>query len=402
MTTTTTETTTPETTTPETTDWVSRAQTLAADFATRAAEHDRDRSFPFENFDQLWDAGLLNLTVPLEYGGEGAGLTDVARVVAEIGAGDSSTALVLGMQYLKHAAIARERVWPEAVHRLICEASVGGIALINAIRVEPELGTVSRGGTFATKATRTTDGWRLNGRKIYSTGSPILRFFDVGATTDEPEPRVGAFLVPAGTPGLRIERTWDHLGLRASGSDDVVLENVEIPAEYAVDLEPLDRRRPVSPVQGAWGASILSAVYLGIGRAARDWLVGYLHERVPSNLGAPLATLPRFHTAVGEIQSLLFAAERLLWDLTTSIDAGRPPASRSASALTKLHVTNNIIRATEIGMGLIGNPGLSRNNPMERLYRDALCGRVHWPQDDATLTMAGREALDAAVPRLKA
>lgn len=377
---------------------VARARALAADFATRAGEHDRDRSFPFENFDRLHEAGLLNLTVPREYGGDGLGLTETARVVAEIGAGDSSTALVLGMHYLKHAGLARERTWPEPIYRRLCEESVNGVALINALRVEPELGTISRGGMFATTASRTATGWRINGRKIYSTGSPILRWLDVGAVTDEPEPRVGAFLVPADAPGVRIEQTWDHLGLRASGSDDVIFEDVEIPYEYAVDVEPVSARRPVSPIALAWGAAIISAVYLGIGWAARDWLAGYLHRRVPSNLGAPLATLPRFHSAVGEIESLLFAAERLLWSLTADVDAGRPLPSRSAGALTKLHVTNNVVRATELALSLIGNPGLSRHNPLERHYRDALCGRVHWPQDDATLAQAGRDAIEARAP----
>lgn len=379
-------------------DRLVRAKDLAADFATRAGQHDLDRSFPFENFEMLRDAGLLNLTVPKEFGGDELGVTDTMRVVAEISSGDPSTGLVLGMQYLKHYHYRRERTWPEEIYHRVCEESVAGISLINSLRVEPELGTVSRGGQFATTAVRTPAGWQINGRKIYCTGSPILKWYDLGAVTDEPEPRVGIFLVPAGLPGIRIERTWDHLGLRASGSDDVIFEDVEIPYEYAVDIEPVNDRRPPNQMGLAWGAAMTSAVYLGVGRAARDWLADYVHQRVPANLGAPLATLPRFHSVMGEIESLLFAAERLLWSLTADLEAGRIPSSRAASALTKLHVTNNVIRATELGMNLIGNPGLSRHNPMERHYRDALCGRIHWPQDDATLTMAGKEIIDAHAP----
>ena len=80
--------------------------------------------------------------------------------------------------------------------------------------------------TAATIARRTETGWRLSGRKIYSTGAPILKWYAVWARTDEPEPRVGMFLVPAGLPGTWIVETWDHLGLRASGSHDVVFEDV--------------------------------------------------------------------------------------------------------------------------------------------------------------------------------
>src|SRR5437764_4906830 len=86
-----------------------RAATLAADFATRAAEHDRDASFPFENFEVLRDADLLSLTIPVEHGGHGAGLAIACRVIQTIAGGDASTALVLSMQYIFHAGFARGR-----------------------------------------------------------------------------------------------------------------------------------------------------------------------------------------------------------------------------------------------------------------------------------------------------
>src|SRR5918998_601989 len=118
-----------------------RAAALAADFATRAAAHDQRASFPFENFEALRDAGLLSLTVPVEYGGLGAGLADTCRVVQAIAAGDASTALVLAMHYIFHAGFARGRRIPKEIHARICRESAEGIALINAPRVEPELGT---------------------------------------------------------------------------------------------------------------------------------------------------------------------------------------------------------------------------------------------------------------------
>ncbi|MGH2611255.1 MAG: acyl-CoA dehydrogenase family protein, partial [Tepidiformaceae bacterium] len=126
--------------------------------------------------------------------------------------------------------------------------------------------------------------------------------------------------------------------------------------------------------------------------AARDWLVGYLHERVPSNLGAPLATLPRFQMAVGEMEALLMTSERLLYGLAREIDAGSREAVAQTSA-AKYVANSNSVRAVEIGLSLTGNPGLSRHNPLERHYRDVLCSRIHIPQDDQVLTGAGRTAL---------
>ena len=141
-----------------------------------------------------------------------------------------------------------------------------------------------------------------------------------------------------------------------------------------------------------WNALVLTALYHGVAVAARDWLLGYLHERVPANLGAPLATLPRFQYAVGEIQALLYTNERLIYGLTAEIDAGNVGASSQAS-LVKYVATNNAVRAVDIALSLIGNPGLSRSHPLERHHRDVLCSRIHTPQDDMVLLTAGKTAL---------
>ncbi|MGH2585689.1 MAG: acyl-CoA dehydrogenase family protein [Dehalococcoidia bacterium] len=375
-----------------------RAAALAADFATRAAEHDRDASFPFENFRALLDAGLLGLTVPVEYGGQGAGLTFTCRVVEQIARGDASTALVFAMQVIYHATFARGGRWPVQLRERVCREAVEEGALINVMRVEPELGTPARGGLPATAATRTQRGWRLSGRKIYATGSPILRYFLVWARTapeDGEAPLVGYFLVPRDRPGVSIVETWDHMGMRATGSHDLVLENVELPEDYALELRPPTNWAPPDPALAGWNTLVLTALYHGIACAARDWLVRYLHERVPTNLGAPLATLPRFQSAVGEMEALLYTGDRLIYGLTAEIDAGNVQASRKAS-LVKYVATTNAIRAVDIALGLIGNPGLSRTHPLERYHRDVLCSRIHTPQDDMITLNAGKAALEMA------
>lgn len=138
-----------------------QVEALAKDFATRAGAHDKEGSFPFENFTALHEAKLLSLTIPHELGGEGLGLSTICRVIEGIARGDASTALVLTMHYLQHANAARSRRWHPEVYKRLCRESIQGIALINAARVEPELGTPARGGLPATIAERTTEGWRL-------------------------------------------------------------------------------------------------------------------------------------------------------------------------------------------------------------------------------------------------
>jgi alkylation response protein AidB-like acyl-CoA dehydrogenase len=369
-----------------------RAHALAAEFAARAALHDRDASFPFENFKRLSEAGLLALTVPTALGGSGAGAFDAARIIGIFGKADPSTALVLSMHYIQHLVMARSTRWPGRLARKLARESVEGVALINALRVEPDLGSPARGGLPATVARKTETGWRLSGRKIYSTGAPILKWYAVWAKTDEAETRVGLFLVPAGLPGTRIVETWDHLGLRASGSHDVIFEDAVFPLDHEIDVRKPEQWRVPDFTQSTVHAIFVAAIYDGVARAARDWLVGFLNNRVPSNLGASLATLPRVQEAVGGIEARLAVNARLIDSFAGDFDDG-VLLSASESNIVKLTVTNNSIAVVEDALSLTSNHGLSRANPLERHYRDVLCGRVHTPQDDATRVNAGRLAL---------
>jgi alkylation response protein AidB-like acyl-CoA dehydrogenase len=365
---------------------------LAPRFAACAELHDREASFPFENFKELSEAGLLALTVPAVFGGGGAGARDTARVLGVIGKADPSTALVLSMHYIQHLTMTRSQRWPGRHARKLAKDTVEGIALINALRVEPELGSPARGGLPATIVQRAETGWRLTGRKIYSTGAPILKWYAVWAKTDEPRTRVGLFLVQAGLPGTRIEETWDHLGLRASGSHDVIFENVALPLDCEIDVrEPEDWATP-DFAQAALNAILVASIYDGVARAARDWLVKFLKERVPASLGAPLARLPRAQEVLGGIEARLKVNARLIDSFTRDLDEGLQ-LDATESGIIKLAVTNNAVAAVEEALTLAGNHGLSRTNPLERHYRDVLCGRIHTPQDDATRVAAGRIAL---------
>lgn len=367
------------------------ARTVAAEFAATASLYDKSGAFPHENFRKLQEYGLLALTSPVEYGGRGAGLAEAAIVVGEIAKGEPSTALILIMQYINLATLPGGR-WPEhLVRRVLADAAQNG-ALINALRVEPELGTPIRGGLPATTARRTEDGWSISGRKIYSTGIAGLTWCIIWGITDEESSRVGAFLVPADADGLSIEETWNPLGMRATASHDVILENVRIPVDHAVDIRPSDEWRDRDAGQSVWMAVLLGALYDGVARAARDWLVQFLHDRKPANLGAALASVPRIQQALGEIEELLATNARLLRSAARGADAGEAPSSVESNLL-KLSMTENAISVVEKALMLSGNHGISRNNPLERHYRNILCGRIHSPQEDTVRISAGRAAL---------
>ncbi|HEX2887012.1 acyl-CoA dehydrogenase family protein [Vineibacter terrae] len=362
---------------------------IAREFAGRADAHDRAGSFAHENIDRLRAAGLLTLVVPREFGGAGRGLSAAAKVVGAIAEGDPSTALVLSMQYISHAAIGRSSLWPPSARARVF--SDGG--LINALRVEPMLGSPARGGLPETVARRDGDAWRISGHKIYATGIPALRWLLVWARADiDGQVKVGSWLVPADAPGVSVVETWDHAGMRATCSHDVVLQDVAVPADHAVDV-----RSPhewiADPQQAAWNTVLIAAVYDGIARAARDWLVGWLNDRVPSNLGAPLATLPRFQEAVGDIEARLLVNRRLIADSARRVDQDPVPLPAAEAGLVKHVATGNAIAVVEKALSLTGNHGLSRRHPLERHHRNVLCSRVHTPQDDSILIAAGRDAL---------
>jgi alkylation response protein AidB-like acyl-CoA dehydrogenase len=365
---------------------------LVQSFAARAAEHDEKASFPFENIEALHQAGLLALPVPKECGGRGSGLAETERVINRIAQGEPSTALVLAQQYLFLKHILVSPTCPESLRAKIFRSAVSEGGLGNLLRVEPDLGSPSRGGLPATVARRVEGGWRLSGRKIYSTGIPALRWLAIWARTGEENPRVGSWIVPHDAKGVHVEETWNHLGMRASGSHDVILDDVFIPEDHAADVrEPQGWLGP-DPFKDVWLPALFTTVYDGIAQAAHDWLLHFLATRVPSNLGAPLATLPRMQEAAGKIEALLYANRVLLQDLTARADAGALRGA-SESALMKFNVTNNAIEAVAKAIEVSGNPGLARDNPLQRHYRDVLCARVHSPQNDSILMSAGRAAL---------
>lgn len=394
----------PDTDTPPSVDPAVLAR-LSAQFASTAADHDRSGAFPRQNFAALQAHGLIGLVAPAAYGGGGATLAAARRVIAAVARGEPATALILTMTYLQHQALARrESRWPAHLRERVARDAVAHGALINALRVEPALGSPARGGLPGTVARRTPEGWRIDGHKLYTTGIEGLSWLAVWARTDEAAPRTGVFLVPRDAPGLRVIASWDHLGLRASGSHEVVFEDVAIAADHAVDLRAPADWAPgagsqtdidAHAAQQAWMVVLLGSLYDAVARAARDWLVDFLNRRAPGSLGAPLASLPRVQEQVGEIEALLRTNRVLLDDAAAAVDSGHTPPATD-SGLLKHTVTTHAIRVVELALQLSGNHGLTRQNPLERHYRDVLCSRIHTPQNDAILVAAGQRALQAS------
>lgn len=371
------------------------AEDLAVLFAEGAARYDRSGAFPHDNFEALRKSGLPGLLVPRRLGGQGQGLHQAQAVIGALARGEPSTALVLAMHYNHHGVMAHHQRWPAPIQeRLQREAAAGG-GLINAVQVEPGLGSPAHGGRPETIARRAGDSWRISGHKSYATGLPGLAWLSVLAVTDEAEPRLASFLVRGDAPGLRQVETWNATGMRATASHDLILDDVATPLDHASAWQPASEPLRRDPEVGQWFFTLSAAVYDGVARAARDWLVGFLTRHAPPSLGAPLASLPRFQDGVGRIQVLLATNARLLASIGRDVDAGR---STGADAGFIRHVVvDNAVAVTELALELAGNPGLSRDSPLERHHRDALTGRAHAPQNALIRTQAGKAALAAGL-----
>ncbi|KRW62092.1 acyl-CoA dehydrogenase family protein [Pseudomonas sp. TTU2014-080ASC] len=363
-------------------------RTLAED----AAEYDRDGAFPHANLKLLQQHGLLGLACDKRSGGGGADLPLLRKVIAAVAKGEPSTALVLCMQYLYHRRLADNPNWPAELKRRVIREALEEGALINSLRVEPELGSPARGGLPQTVAKRQADGWILDGHKLYTTGIPGLTWLAVWARSDDPVPLVGTWLVHRDTPGIRVVESWSHLGMRATGSHEVIFENVHLPLEHAVDVFPADAPPPINaPAQADFNrgmSTLLGAIYDGAAQAARDWLIEWLGQRAPASLGAPLSTVPRVQETVGDIERLLLSNRLQLDALSTH------PLSSQEAGLIKVSVTENAVAVVEKALELTGNHGLSLHHPLQRHYRNVLCGRVHTPQRDSALILAGKTALN--------
>ncbi|GIF23873.1 acyl-CoA dehydrogenase [Paractinoplanes tereljensis] len=318
------------------------------------------------------------------------GPRDVVRILTAIGEGDASVGLLASNSLMSHAGQAARPHWPAAYYDDLLARSKNGPALVNAIRAEPELGAPARGGLPKTTVTRTADGWVLNGRKAYATGGTGLAYHVVWAVADE---RVGHVIVPADLPGITWVDTWDHLGLRASNTHDVIYEDVKLPADAFVEIPrgPDGVYRDPAAMAGP-GSFGHPALYVGVARAARSAFAAFARSRVPSALGKPIAETERIQAVAGEIDLQIVQAETLLHGALLRLESGDTAFLPELSAV-KVAIARSVIAATQTAVAALGNPGLTRHNPLERHLRDALCIRVHPPQEDAVLLAGGRRVL---------
>jgi alkylation response protein AidB-like acyl-CoA dehydrogenase len=309
----------------------------------------------------------------------------------ELAKGSTSTAMVAGMPLHIFGHASEVRRWPEETFEWFCREVVEHQAIFNSVASEPQLGSPSRGGLAASTAAPHPDGWVVNGHKTWTTGGPHLTHMLVRVRVEE-EPAV--VLVLQDMPGIRWEETWStSLSLRASESHDVHFENVVVPPEYMIESGKSEGR----PAPSAWFPMVMGTTYFGAALAARDTVIKYALERVPTALGKPIATLPKIQRQIGEIDVELQAALALLFEVADEWVGDDEHRSKQyprivAAKQTMIETANRI---TDKALQIAGGSAITRALPLERYFRDVRAGLMQPPSGDTALEILGRAAIDA-------
>ncbi|GCF09114.1 acyl-CoA dehydrogenase family protein [Dictyobacter arantiisoli] len=379
---------------------------LADIFAQRASEHDWEGRFPVENFKDLQKAGYLSLSIPRDLGGQGASLLDLVHAQYRLAQGDASTALVACMHLMHIGRLVEDRTeHPEPILRL-CQDVIEHGAMINSAVSEPATGSPSRGGRPQTTAYRQPDGsWQIRGRKNFTTGSHALSYFIVGCSIEDQAGTAsglapltaerGNFLVPSNVQGVSIEDTWNTVGMRGSGSNDLILDDVHISPESYLDvLVPTEPS--IQTKQGVWGL-VLAAGYLGIAQAARDEAIRFAQTRRPNSLKQSIATVPHIQDKLGKIEVLLLESQAVLFGLAEHYTEDNQHVDVALIGAAKYLAVNNAIQIIDLAMRVVGAASLALTSPLQRYYRDIRAGLHNPPMDDVALSALAKRALGPEV-----
>jgi len=402
--------------TPAQRELVALAATLGRDrFAARAARHDREASFPFENFDDLRDAGLLGICVPKAHGGLGADFSTYVMVAAEIGRHCGATALSFNMHVCSTmwAGIIADALDMDAVQRADherCRAIhfdrvVGG----GKIYSQPfsEGGAAAAGkAPWGTTAIKVEGGYRIKGKKIFASLSGAADYYGVLCTLEDPAggQHAGGTLrdslylaVPADAAGVTVTGDWDPLGMRGTVSRTLLLDDVWVPFEARLMPEGLyfqaAQRYP-------YMFATLSPTYMGIAQAAYDFTVAYLRGEMPLTPPVKRRMYPTKQIAVAEMRIKLEQTRALF--LQTAREARVDPDKDARMRLLAAHYTimenaNDICR---VAVRTCGGQAMLKSLALERLYRDSRCGALMLPWTaELCVDRLGRECLYGAGER---
>ncbi len=371
-----------------------RCLELAADFATRAAVHDREGSHPTENYDRLRGEGFLELTIPKQWGGAGASFLDHTIAFEVLGQGCPSTALAFNMHASVVMPVLQSPEVSDTAKAMIADLVVRQHKLIGGNFSEP--GTTSLIGErpLSARAKRVDGGYSITGRKMFASMLEAADYVMVMAYPDEASSRFAGvlLLVPPTAPGRRVNANWDTLGMRATRSDSLILEDCRVPDSALVFRADDTRRFRHDYLNWFWGS--YTAVYLGIAAAAYNELRRVMHARQPNGFAQPLAYHPDVRRHIAELSADLEAA-RLITHRSAWLSDTQGPTAETTAALyrAKYMVGEAVNRITRVALTLGGAHGIFKGERLEQLFRDGAIAPIQPPPTDFCLWNMGLHEL---------
>ncbi len=332
--------------------------------APAARALDERGEFPTALFRRCGQLGFFGLRYPESVGGMGADFTTFCLMAEEIARGSLSLAAAVSMQCLMGTDFVYRFSTDDHKARLLAPAlrgeKIGAIAM-----TEPDFG--SDLGGITTRAVKDADGWVLTGRKMWITSATVADFFTVAAKTDPAAGFKGIdmFLVEKGMPGLSVGKRIEKMGVRASETSELILEDVRVPAENLLGAQGTGFKN-----LGAILADIRTmtgALALGLAQAALEASLRYSHDRV--QFGKPIAAYQAIAHKIAEMGTQLEAARGLVYRAAWLIDSGKP--DMKLASMAKLFATEMANKAADECTRIFGSYGLAMEYDAQRYFRDA-------------------------------
>lgn len=365
-------------------DWTAVARELGPRFAARAAAHDAADSFVADNYRELRERRLFSAGVPKELGGGDASHGELCAMLRVLAQYCGSTALALAMHTHQVAIPA----WRWRHDGAPVELFLRRVAA-------EELILVTSGGSDwlagSGRAEKVDGGYRISGRKVFASGSPAGDLFMTMAVHDDPEagPTVVHCAIPLDAPGVKIQDNWRTLGMRATGSNDILLENVFVPDAAIGVRRPAGRWSPVWHVVAAIALPLIFSVYVGVAEAARGLAVRQAASRRHD---------PSTQELVGEMDTELAAARMALRHMIDAAASGHTGVETTNEVMVGRSIAGRAaIRTVELAMEVAAGAGFFRETGLERLFRDVQGARYHPLRGSAQRLYAGRLALGVDV-----
>jgi alkylation response protein AidB-like acyl-CoA dehydrogenase len=369
---------------------------MLARFDSRAATYDRENRFFDQDFEELRAAKYLVMPLPEKFGGPGLTLAEVCRAQRRLAYHAPATALAVNMHlYWVGVAADLSRQGDASLEWILRDAAAGEIFAAGHAESGNDIPVL----LSTSKAERVEGGYCFTGRKHFSSLTPVWTRLGLhGMDMSDPScPKIVHAFMPRDSAGYTIKETWDVLGMRATRSDDTVLENVFIPDRYVARVVPPGGAGIDAFVLSmfAWALTGFANVYYGLAKRALDKSVAAAKSKGSLALSRSMAYHPEIQHAIAqmviELESIGPHLDRIADDWSNGVDYGPEWPSKIFAA--KYHAVEGSWRVVDLGLDIAGGHGIFRSAGYERLLRDARLGRIHPANSFLTHEVVGKTAL---------